>query len=213
MSHEALRQLADRELVGRSAAGDQGAFEVLFERKHRRVYLIAYQVLGDQGAAEDVVQETFLALWNHCGRYRARYSVDAWLRRIATNRAIDRYRVEKRHPKAAAVTEGTAAVGPRAWRAESGFDDPTLADREEADPLHRRQWAEVQALWDQIAGCLSPQQRAAFVLREIEGLPAREVAAAMDCSASTVRSHVSLARKSLRAALPATLRRRRAGSA
>jgi RNA polymerase sigma-70 factor (ECF subfamily) len=62
-------------------------------------------------------------------------------------------------------------------------------------------WTEIQAIWDELAAELSPQQRAAFVLREIEELPVRDVAKALKCSVSTVRSHISLARKTLRVAL------------
>ena len=62
-------------------------------------------------------------------------------------------------------------------------------------------WSEIQAIWDELAAELSPQQRAAFVLREIEELPVREVAEALGCGTSTVRSHISLARKTLQAGI------------
>ena len=180
----------DAELVRRSAGGDEDAFRELFERKRRRVYLIARQIVGEAGAAEDVVQETFLSLWRNCHRYRVRWSVDAWLTRIATNRAIDRYRTERRMPQA--VGEGGASdAGTRAI-------DALAEPGQTADPSLPARLRELQELWDRAAAGLPPQQRAAFVLREIEGLPAREVAAALGCSTSTVRSHVALARKALR---------------
>lgn len=187
---------ADRLLMARSRAGDTDAFRELFERKHRRVYLIAYQMLGDSGAAEDVVQETFLALWSHCSRYRPRFKLDTWLNRIATNKAIDRYRSEKRHPDP--VGAGGEGYGAGEVR------DPIAvlpATGSAGDPSLRARWREIQALWDGLAEDLPPQQRAAFVLRELEGLPAREVAATLQCSTSAVRTHVSLARKKLRLAL------------
>lgn len=187
----------DAELVRRAGQGDEDAFRQLFDRKHRRVYLIAYQMLGSRPLAEEVVQEAFLALWKHCRRYRAGLSVDAWLRRITTSRAIDRWRAERRHLEGRADDAGADGGGlagtalglVEAWRAE------------EADPTLRARWREVQALWDQLAEGLPPQQRAAFVLREIEGLDAAEVAAALGCSLSTVRSHIAAARKTLRTGL------------
>lgn len=196
MSPESLRELSDAELLRRAAGGDEDAFRVLFDRKHRGVYLLAYQILGDRGAAEDVAQEVFLSLWDHAGRYRPRYRVDTWLRRIATNKAIDRYRSERRHPDP--VGAGDAGYGTDAslditalLEAGGTFGDASLPAR----------WREIQALWDRLAADLPAQQRAAFVLREIEGLPARDVARAMGCSTSAVRTHVALARQKLRAAL------------
>ena len=197
----------DAELVKRSAAGDADAFRQLYEEKHRRVYLIAYQMLGDPGLAEDVVQETFVALWKHCGRYRARFAVDTWLNRIATNRAIDRWRSEKKHPKGGVAAEhATGSDDSRQGRpiaptsATAAAAGPA-AGTASADPSLPARWNEVQAIWNELAAGLSPQQRAAFVLREIEELPVRDVAEAMECSVSTVRSHISLARRTLRAAL------------
>lgn len=187
----------DADLVRAAGKGDEEAFRQLFERKHRRVYLIARQMLGSQALAEEVVQEAFLALWRHCDRYRDEFAVDTWLARIATSRAIDRWRAERRH------VEGRVVEAP----AREGLPAATVLElieasrAEEADPTLRARWREVQALWDELAQALPPQQRAAFVLREIEGLEAAEVADALGCSPSTVRSHVALARKALRQAL------------
>ena len=85
-------EIGDEVLVARSRDGDTEAFRALFDRKHRRVYLISYQILGDQALAEDVVQDVFLKLWEHCGEYDEALPPDPWLRRIATNRAIDHWR-------------------------------------------------------------------------------------------------------------------------
>lgn len=165
---------------------------MLFERKHRSTYLTAYQMLGERALAEEAVQDAFLALWKHCSRYRSEFAVDTWLRRIVTSRAIDRWRTERRHVEQRVVENGGAG------ELLELLEATRLA---EADPSLRARWHEVQALWDRLADPLPPQQRAAFVLREIEGLPAGEVAEALGCSTSTVRTHVSLARKALREAL------------
>jgi RNA polymerase sigma-70 factor (ECF subfamily) len=188
---------ADAELVRRAADGDTDAFRLLYDAKYRAVYLTAYQILGDQAMAEDVVQEAFVALWRHCGGYRKQFSVDTWLNRIATNKAIDRWRSERKHPTRTGDTpiETSVQVGGSA----TGQGTGAVA----ADPSLRARWREVQGIWDELASDLTPQQRAAFVLRVIEERPVREVAAALDCGTSTVRSHIALARKTLRAALQA----------
>jgi RNA polymerase sigma-70 factor (ECF subfamily) len=190
----------DGALVARSRDGDTAAFRELFERKHRRIFLIAYQILGDVAQSEDVVQEVFLRLWQHCSEYDASFSLDAWLRRIATNRAIDHWRSRKRERRrrveVAPGKEDEALLGAVAAPADSGA---FAAD----DPEARLGWQQLQAIWDEIADDLSPQQRAAFVLLHIEELAPAEVAAALGCSPSTVRSHIAAARRTLRAALRA----------
>jgi len=192
-------RVRDAELVKRSATGDTDAFRRLYEHKHRRVYLIAYQILGDSGMAEDVVQETFVALWKHCGRYRSRFAVDTWLNRIATNRAIDRWRSEKKHPRSAASVEPASRSDD--WGQAGVTTASSATGTVASDPSLRARWRDIQAIWDELAAELSPQQRAAFVLREIEELPVREVAEALGCGTSTVRSHISLARKTLQAGI------------
>lgn len=190
-----------------SRAGDEEAFRVLFERKHRRVFLIAYQILGNASQAEDVVQDAFLALWQHLDRYRPRFAVDTWLNRIATNRAIDVWRSQRRERDRSAATEdvSTAAAVQASARAERSSRTVDAAPGGGAAQAHNPEaaarWQEVQAIWNELAELLPPRQRGAFVLREIEGLPTREVAAALGCGVSTVRSHVAEARRTLQAAL------------
>ena len=192
-------EASDQILIERSRDGDTEAFRELFDRKHRLVYLIAYQILGDSGMAEDVVQETFVALWKHCARYRARFAVDTWLNRIATNRAIDRWRSEKKHPTGTTSVEYASSAADRG-QGGSGLGLPATGEAA-ADPSLRARWHEIQAIWEELAADLSPQQRSAFVLREIEELPAREVAEILGCGTSTVRSHIALARKTLRSGI------------
>jgi len=205
MMCDALEGPSDAELVGAAGCGDTEAFRQLYERKHRRVQRIAYQMLGDFGAAEDVAQEAFIALWRHCPRYRARFAVDAWLTRIVTNKAIDRWRSERRHPVplgerpkvSGAANRATApSLDPHGASTESVTQ--RLPATELADPSLALRWEEVQRIWNELAAKLPERQRAAFVLREIEDLPVRDVALALGCSTSTVRSHVALARRELR---------------
>jgi len=192
---------SDQSLVARSRDGDADAFRELFDRKHRGIYLIAYQVLGDVALAEDVVQDVFVRLWQHCGDYKEGLSLDAWLRRIATNRAIDHWRSRqaerRRCVEPAAGTDADAALEAASLPAQMAAG----AQAGVANPESIARWQRLQAIWDEIADVLPPQQRAAFVLRHIEGLSTAEVAEALGCSASTVRSHVSDARATLRKAL------------
>lgn len=206
----------DARLLARALDGDSGAFRELFDRKHRGVYLTAYQILGDGAAAEEVVQETFLVLWRQGDRYDPRYALDTWLRRIAANRAIDRWRrsgrerrVHRRVTEVRGDARGSGSDPTTAGAGDVGADEDGVRLTAAASggsgsfgsPTSELGWREVQAIWDELAELLPPAQRAAFVLREIDGLDTAEVALALECSASTVRSHLSLARKTLRRAL------------
>ncbi len=192
-------EASDQSLVVRSRDGDTDAFRELFERKHRRIFLIAYQVLGDPADSEDVVQEVFLTLWQRCADYDDTFSLDAWLRRIATNRAIDHWR--SRRVQRARRFEAPPGTDPDALL--EAAQPETSAARGRGDPEVQLGWQQLQAIWDELAAELPVQQRAAFVLRHIEGIATAEVAEALECSASTVRSHVAEARRALRAALRA----------
>lgn len=192
-------EASDQSLVARSRDGDTDAFRELFERKHRRIFLIVYQVLGDVADSEDVVQEVFLTLWQRCAEYDDALSLDAWLRRIATNRAIDHWRSRRIHR--ARRREAPPGTDPDAVLEAAQPGTPGAPVR--GDPEIQLGWQQLQAIWDELAAELPAQQRAAFVLRHIEGIPTAEVAEALECSASTVRSHVAAARRSLRASLKA----------
>ncbi len=168
----------DRALLVGSRDGDTEAFRELFERKHRRVYLIAYQILGDASRAEDVVQEVFLRLWEHCADYNPSFSVDAWLTRIASNRAIDHWRSltaeRKRRVEPAADVDPDTNLEGVAAASEEGRRGASRAAW--AGPEAAAGWAELQVIWDELAADLPAQQRAAFVLRHIEERPTAEVA-------------------------------------
>jgi len=87
---------ADLALVTGLKSGDQGAMAQLYDRYSSVVYAVALRVLGDAGAAEDVLQEVFLQLWRNPSAFdAARGSLASWLAVITRNRAIDMLRRRK----------------------------------------------------------------------------------------------------------------------
>jgi RNA polymerase sigma-70 factor (ECF subfamily) len=88
-----LTRLADEDLLTLVEGGDADAFEVIYERHARVAYSLAFRLLGDRGAAEDLVQDAFLAVWRGADGYSsARGSVRNWLLSILHNRGVDRLR-------------------------------------------------------------------------------------------------------------------------
>ncbi len=85
--------LADEDLMPLSGGGDAGAFAGLYDRHSRAAYSLAYRMMGERQAAEDLVQEVFLDVWRAAGSYRAeRGSVRTWILSIVHNRGIDQLR-------------------------------------------------------------------------------------------------------------------------
>lgn len=172
----------DREAVRGARAGDDDAFACLVRRHSGGLHRAVARILGDESEAWDVVQMAFVRAWQKLDRYNEKWSFATWLYRIGTNLAIDLIRARSSREKAhRAGTEHRLRV--------VGESPPTseLADRRE-----------VNRLLDQLVEGLTPQQRTAFVLREVEGMDTAEVAEILGCTTTTVRNHVFQARKSLR---------------
>jgi RNA polymerase sigma-70 factor, ECF subfamily len=181
-------------------AGEEGAFEELVKRYHGPLIRIALMYVRDRAIAEEVVQETWLAALEGIDRFEGRSSLKTWLFRIATNRA-----------KTRAVREGRqVAISTLAGPDEPEVplerflppDDPRRPLGWAAPP---RAWPEqqlitsetVQHVRDAIAK-LPPAQRAVIGLRDIEGLSAEEVTAALDISAVNERVILHRGRSRLR---------------
>jgi len=187
----------EAKLIESAAGGDRAAFATLVERKRDRVFRIAYHLIGDRELARDVTQEVFLRLYRVLNRFRTGEPFDPWLRRMTVHLGIDTLRREKTHRATASIDDlpepAAASPGGPAGRA-AGEEDPASADA-----ALRRQ--EIGRIFTELADLLSPKQRAAFVLREIEGLTTSEVARALQTRESTVRNHILQGRRILQAAL------------
>ncbi|MGE5233891.1 MAG: RNA polymerase sigma factor [Acidobacteriota bacterium] len=185
-SRAAWTEASDADLLHGLARGDELALDELIGRKTRPLLVLAARIVGDEDDARDVVQLTFLRLWDHRERYDSRFSPNTWIYRIATNLAIDHLRSRRSRQRA------TEPV--RAHLRRVGDD----RFQSETSELQQR---EVQAIFHELSGELSEKQRAVFLLREVEGLSSEEVAAIVGCQESTVRNHLFNARKLLRRAL------------
>ncbi len=171
----------EREMIRKSQAGDLRAFELLVLQRRGQVFRIARQILGDEEEAKDVAQLVFIRLWRSLGRYREGGSFGAYLHRITVNLALDFARKQGIRERAGEVEPaGVEETAGAAGRAFPGMEP-----------------GEIQRIFRILSRRLSPRQKAAFVLREIEGMSTEEVSEILGMSASTVRSHVLAARRTL----------------
>ena len=96
----AVEQLSDEVLAAQVARGESSALETLYDRYSSTVLGISLKILGDQAAAEDVLQEAFWRVWRSAASYQSqRGSFTGWLFRIARNLAIDAYRRRNIRPR------------------------------------------------------------------------------------------------------------------
>lgn len=172
----------DRQLVRDARSGDEAAFAVLVRRFSGGMHRTVARILGDSEEAWDVVQMAFVRAWERLDRYDERWSFATWVYRIATNMAIDVLR--SRSSRERAHDASSRAAVPQ----------PSLV----GSPARRAEQSDVERVMAEVVQVLSPQQRAAFVMREVEGLDTAEVAAVLGCSPTTVRNHIFQARKTLR---------------
>src|SRR3954468_15376367 len=102
-----LQRLADEELMQLVQDGDPRAFELLYDRHGDAAFSLAYRMVGDRVAAEDITQEAFLSIWRSRERYqRDRGSVRTWVLGIVHHRGIDALRRNMVHQRRRASAEG-----------------------------------------------------------------------------------------------------------
>ncbi|MGE3179959.1 MAG: RNA polymerase sigma factor [Vicinamibacterales bacterium] len=177
--------LSDEALIARVVEGDEHAFGVLVSRHQARVFRLARAMTRGRDAAEDVLQQTFLAAWRGLRGFRGEASVRTWLLTIARHAALQRESRVAREPI------DDTPIDELGIQAGWGQADPErLAIRSEA---HAR-------LSAALAG-LDPGDREVLTLRELEGLSGEETALLLGVSLAAVKSRLHRARLRLAAAL------------
>jgi RNA polymerase sigma-70 factor (ECF subfamily) len=176
------------QLLERLKAGDQSAYAELVDEHAGRIYNLALRMLGDEAAAEDVLQETFLNAFKAIERFEGRSSLGTWLYRIANNAAL--MQIRKREPQSfsmdAPVETDEGEQIPRQF-----FDFCCLPERE---MLTEEAYGEMRAAIDE----LPEGMRVVFVLRDIEGLSTQETADELGLSVPAVKTRLMRARLALR---------------
>ena len=163
--------------IARIAAGDRSALAVLYRQTNAAVYGFALSVLKNRQDAEDVLQDTYLRIWNTAGSYTPQGKPLAWIFTIARNLSLMRIR-ERSH---------TAAPLQEDW--QSSFADEPAVSQEDRIVLAS------------VMKALSDQERQIVTLHAMAGFKHREIAELLDLPLATVLSRYSRALKKLRKAL------------
>ncbi len=181
--------LADEDLISFVEASDPKAFAALYDRHSRAAYYIAYRMMGERQAAEDLVQEVFLKVWRGAGSYRAeKGSVRTWILSIVHNRGVDLLRSHASRRRTQDKIEASAAQSePSEAFAESWRNTRRDQVREALNTLPQEQLKILELAYFsgythvEIAGLLSiplgtVKGRMRLGLQKLRGLPVWEAA-------------------------------------
>lgn len=172
----------ERGLIARIADGDRDAWGRLFQCYAGRIYRYALTMIHEQALAEEVVQETMLAIWKGAKGFRGSSKPSTWILGIARHKALDKLRSERQSAKA------------QAQEGQVELDLEIEPEREVAQQL----------LGERVRAALAKlpeEHREAVILAFYHGLSYQEIAELMGCPAGTVKSRMFYAKERLRALL------------
>lgn len=171
---------SDYDLTQASATGDMAAFEILYERHHRRVYSLCLRMVANATEAEDLSQEVFVQLFRKVGSFRGESAFTTWLHRLTVNHVLMHFR--KRGVRLEKTTD-EGEIGEMQDFLQAVTERPRFIDRIALD----------KAIAD-----LPPGYRTVFVLHDVEGFEHEEVASMLGVSVGTSKSQLHKARMRLR---------------
>jgi RNA polymerase sigma-70 factor (ECF subfamily) len=185
-------------LIERAKAGESAAFEQLVDHHQRKVLSTAWRMLGNREDARDAAQEVFLRVHKYLKSFRTDQEFAGWLYRIIVNVCRDHARKHgNRHQFASFESERDAGA----------FQELVSSEDIETNAIRSQERAMVAAA----LATLSNKERAALVLRDLEGLSTKEVAKALGSTQTTVRTQISSARAKIKLYRDRALNRARRG--
>ena len=177
-------RLADEELMLIVDRKQPAAFEVLYDRHGGAAFSLAYRIVGDRSAAEDVTQEAFLSIWRSKARFdRARGSVRSWVLSVVRNRAID------------ALRRGSGQVAKLDHDDESLLEASPADERTDVEAIRRETSRELRGA----LATLPDDQSQVIELAYFGGFSHTEIAAILSMPLGTVKGRMRLGLEKVRA--------------
>ena len=187
-------------LVRRCISGDASAWEEIVQRYHRRIYNICYRFAGTSDDAQDLTQEVFIKMFRTLNTYDvSKGAFMTWVTTITRNLLVDHFRKTKQD------------------RVTDSLDTP-FSEHEDAQPLGEQiadssrppdaqvQGREMRETVHQALQKLSPELREAVILRDLQDMDYREIAATLKVPEGTVKSRINRGRAELARLLQRTYR-------
>jgi RNA polymerase sigma-70 factor (ECF subfamily) len=187
----------DAPLVAATQAGNDAAFEQLVSRYDRKLFRIAHRILHNADDAQDVVQETFIKVFQHIQQFQSHSRFSTWLYRIVVNQSL--MEVRKRR--------GKSAPGDLSLDAEEEDQLPLDLSDWRPNPEEQYTESELRDLLTRLLQELRPALRVVFIMHDIEGQRLQDVADALDLTLSAVKTRSLRARFYLREQLTVHFRK------
>lgn len=178
-------------LIDNLREGDETALAPLVEKYKRMVHRLALQITKNHEDANDVMQETFIKVYQSIHTFRQEAAFKTWIYRIAVNEALNFVKRRERRRESPLSTTDESEYDPSVRQKAEMANDPQL----NAEKTELRHWV------TKAVNSLSLKHRIVVILHELEGLTHAEIASILNCSEGTVRSRLHYARKQLRSLL------------
>lgn len=179
----AAKDAPDFELTQMAAGGNISAFELLYERYHRRTYSLCLRMMKNRTEAEDLTQEVFIQLFRKVGSFRGDSAFSTWLHRLTVNQVLMHFRK-------------------RSYKNEKTSEDGELPEQIVLGSENRRKTPVLDRIaLKRAVGELPPGYKSVFLLHDVEGYEHSEVARILGISIGTSKSQLHKARLKLRGLL------------
>lgn len=185
-----MKQSEEMKLVEGCRRGDFDCFEKIVSEHERKIYNLALRMLGNPDDASDILQETFIKVYDHLDKFRGDARLSTWIYRIAMNEALMKIRREK--GKMVSIDTFRVAEG-----------EVKALDLEDwgQKPLDKLLTRELGEEMEAAVNLLPEDYRAVFLLRDVDGLSNADIAVVLDISVPAVKSRLHRARLFLRGEL------------
>lgn len=170
----------DKHIITRCRSGEKDAFRIIVKAYQRMVFSLSLKMLADEDDAKDIVQETFIKVWQNITLYNEAYKFSTWIYTIASRLCLDRL---KRPRRTLPLPEDEDYF--------RQFADNLDAQRQ----MENRQWAAIVRI---LAEKLSEKQRLVFTLIHFENLEPEEVERITGLDAAKIKSNLYVARQTIR---------------
>jgi RNA polymerase sigma-70 factor (ECF subfamily) len=175
-------------LLHKAKAGDIEAFEELIDAYQKKVFNLAFRIIGNYDDAADLAQETFVRIFKAISKFKEESSFSTWIYRITTNVCLDEIR-KRKNKKILSLDE------------DIHMDDGDMKRQVESDEIGPEQNAEreeVRRIVNDAINMLPEDQRVVITLRDIDGMSYEEISETLKCPGGTVKSRINRARVALK---------------
>ncbi len=170
----------DSKIIELCRRGDTASFRAVVQAYQPMVYSLSIKMLADAEEAKDIVQDTFIKVWQSIGSYDNRYSFSTWVYTICSRLCLDRIKKLR-------------------WQAPMADDIGVLENYvSDSNPERQLEGSEWVSVVKVLVQGLSNKQRLVFTLSQLEGLSTEEITEITGMDATQIKSNLSLARKSVR---------------